>query len=197
MTSGHFALRAGLHDERLGAVIADPPVTDLEEMVSAMLPEAVRASLNLRIIPPITPAGAQAAIREHDPAYARFESALVRRLGARDLRSALGKLREFDLDKMKARDLKIRRPLLLLVAAADGDVVLSQAREVARGLGEQAILHRFGEEALESMQIDNLPALHVALFDWLAESSLPDQSRMTRAASADASSKTRLTATPR
>jgi dienelactone hydrolase len=176
---GHFALRAGLHDERLGAVIADPPLIDLEEYVLTELPD-----------------------------QGRMESALVRRMGVRDLGSVFVKLKEFDLDKMLARDLKIRRPLLMLVSDGDSEVVLNQAREIARRLGEHTTLHRFGEEARASMQIDNLPALHAALFDWLADVGMPvegelfggekgDQSRTSRPASAAASSSTRLTATPR
>jgi hypothetical protein len=205
---GHFALRAGLHDERLGAVIADPPVTDLDEYVVAALPESVRADMQRGITQAGASPPAEVTMREQNREFARLESTLMRRLGTRDLRSALVKLKEFDLDKMAARDLKIRRPLLMLVSDADGEVVLNQARQIARGLGEHATLHRFGEEARASMQIDNLPALHAAIFDWLAEVGMPveeelfavgkrDQSRASRPASAAASSSTRLTATPR
>ena len=161
---GYFAMRAAASDDRIAALVADPPLVDLYRYMEAWLGDPVFSSS--QDIRPEDVAGVPRDLLLPQMAWGIV--AVCRRFGVPSLHRWLEVL-----DSYRATDLvgQIACPVLALVGAHEGDEVTKQAGELASGVSGEVTTEVFemDDGADAHCQVGNLRLAAQVAFDWLDE----------------------------
>lgn len=163
---GYFALSGAVGEKRLGALIMNSPIMDVQEYFFAVIGlEFVemfeKQDLTVEEIKGLSP--------EELPPKDRFSLlSLCIRFGRPSVRAMLEALEAFQVDEDRVKALEI--PALGMVGEKEGTVPLNQAKDFAK-LAPKGYLHVFEEKsgANTHCQLDNMPLSWAVALDWLDE----------------------------
>lgn len=156
---GYFVLRAGIHDRRIRALIANSPIIDLFAYLRGFVPEeqgSEAEDLTLDIVDEIP-----------DEAMPRVMKSACRRYGVDSFSGWFEALREY-----RATDLaRIDCPMLAMVGVGEGEEARRQYETCIASVSGPVTGRVFEVEEGADMhcQVGNLPLSNAVIYDWLDE----------------------------
>jgi len=161
---GYFASRAAAHDDRIKALVANSPITDLRAYVvgftgtdTARNPPPIKLEEIGNIPDQQLPPGMKLSLKMS-----------LRRFGVDSIQAWLERLREFQIgDALR----NIRCPSLALVGEAEGSVSMDLFESFSRSVTGPVTRRIFtqAEGADSHCQLANLPLSNAVIYDWLDE----------------------------
>ncbi len=161
---GYFASRAAAHDDRIKALVANSPITDLRAYVvgftgtdTARNPPPIKLEEIDNIPDQQLPPGMKLSLKMS-----------LRRFGVDSIQAWLERLREFQIgDALR----NIRCPSLALVGEAEGSVSMDLFESFSRSVSGPVTRRIFtqAEGADSHCQLANLPLSNAVIYDWLDE----------------------------
>ncbi len=163
---GYFALSGALGEPRLGALILNSPLTDLQEYLTASMGAENVAMFGKNDL--TTEEIAAMTEKDLPPKYRFSLLSLCLRFGKPSVKAWLDGLSFFRIPEEKFASLAI--PVLGLVSEAEGEVPANQARKFTEA-APRAILRIFEKDsgANAHCQLDNMPLSWAVALDWLDE----------------------------
>jgi pimeloyl-ACP methyl ester carboxylesterase len=161
---GYFASRAGAHDDRIKALVANSPITDLRAYVVGFT-----GTDTARNPPPIKLEEIDSIPDQQLPPGMKLSLKMsLRRFGVDSIQAWLERLREFQIgDALR----NIRCPSLALVGEAEGSVSMDLFESFSRSVSGPVTKRIFtqAEGADSHCQLANLPLSNAVIYDWLDE----------------------------
>jgi pimeloyl-ACP methyl ester carboxylesterase len=161
---GYFASRAAAHDDRIKALVANSPITDLRAYVvgftgtdTARNPPPIKLEEIDNIPDQQLPPGMKLSLKMS-----------LRRFGVDSIQAWLDRLREFQIgDALR----NIRCPSLALVGEAEGSVSMDLFEGFSQSVSGPVTRRIFtqAEGADSHCQLANLPLSNAVIYDWLDE----------------------------
>src|SRR5215213_8383458 len=161
---GYFASRAAAHDDRIKALVANSPITDLRAYVVGFTGTDTATNP-----PPIKLEEIDSLPDQQLPPGMKLSLKMsLRRFGVDSIQAWLERLREFQIgDALR----NIRCPSLALVGEAEGSVSMDLFESFSRSVSGPVTRRIFTEaEGADShCQLANLPLSNAVIYDWLDE----------------------------
>ncbi len=161
---GYFALRAGVHDRRIRALVLNSPIVDLHAYMTAFMGRELVANA-----PPLKLSDLDSIPDTEMPKLAKhgFKGS-CRRFGVDSFQAWLRRLQDFTaVDRLA----EVRCPTLAMVGAGEGEEATAQFERYRQNVSGP-VTHRVftvAEGADMHCQMGNLPLSCAAVFDWLDE----------------------------
>jgi pimeloyl-ACP methyl ester carboxylesterase len=161
---GYFVTRAGEHDRRIKALIANSPIVDLFRYMAGFIGPQMIANP-----PPVTLAEVDQIPDAEFPLTMKLSfKAACRRFGVDNFAAWIARLKEFTaVDRLA----EIRCPSLAMVGVGEGQEALSQSDRFVKGVSGPVTQRIFTTEEGADMhcQLGNLRLSCAAVYDWLDE----------------------------
>lgn len=163
---GYFAARAACYDERIKALIANSPISDLKKYVLGFS-ESDESDVNAEEdfsyddIPHIPDEVMPPSLKE-------LTANLLLRFGNRSMQQTLTYLKEFNIQNQLKQ---ICCPVLALIGAGEGGEPLKQFDEFVENVSGAVLSYQFSLEdgADTHCQVTNLNFSNCVIYDWLDE----------------------------